>query len=77
MLQQEFVQTQTTLSERSVKNVLSLLSGGATIPFISRYRKEQTGGLDEVQVAFIRNEAKRYDDIKKKKKTIVSAIEEQ
>ncbi|MDG1330691.1 MAG: Tex family protein [Crocinitomicaceae bacterium] len=77
MLQQEFVQTQTTLPERGVKNVLSLLSEGATIPFIARYRKEKTGGLDEVQIASIRDEAKRFDDLISRQLTIVSAIEEQ
>ena len=63
MLQQEFVQTQTALPQRGVQSVLRLLSEGATIPFIARYRKEQTGGLDEVQVASIRDQAKRFDEI--------------
>jgi len=77
MLQQEFVQTQTALPERGVKNVLSLLAGGATVPFVARYRKEQTGGLDEVQIAAIRDEAKKFDDIISRQQTIVSAIDEQ
>ena len=41
------------IAERQVSNTLSLLNGGATIPFISRYRKEATGGLDEVQIGII------------------------
>ena len=77
MHQQEFVQTQTTLPEKGVKNVLSLLSDGATIPFIARYRKERSGGLDEVEIAAIRDEAKRFDDLIARQKTIISAIEEQ
>ena len=77
MLQQEFVQTQTALPERGIKSVLTLLSDGATVPFIARYRKEQTGGLDEVQIAAIRDEAKKFDDIISRQQTIISAIQEQ
>lgn len=77
MHQQKFVQTQTTLPEKGVKNVLTLLSEGATIPFIARYRKERTGELDEVEIAAIRDEAKRFDDLIARQKTIMSAIEEQ
>lgn len=74
---QEFVQTQTNLSERGVKNVLSLLNDGATIPFIARYRKEQTGGMDEVEISTIRDEAKNYEEIIARQKTIITSIEEQ
>lgn len=77
MTQQEFVQTQTTLRDEGVKNTLALLLEGATIPFIARYRKERTGGLDEVEIAAIRDEAKRYDDLITRQQTIISAIEEQ
>lgn len=77
MQQQNFIQNNLGLQERSIKNVLNLLSEGATVPFISRYRKEMSGGLDEVQIAAIRDEAKRFDDIIARQKTIVSAIEEQ
>lgn len=77
MNQQDFIQKNIGLTERSIKNVLGLFSEGATVPFISRYRKEMTGGMDEVQVANIRDEAKRYDDIVARQKTILSAIEEQ
>lgn len=77
MTQQEFVQTQTTLRDEGVKNTLALLLEGATIPFIARYRKERTGGLDEVEIAAIRDEAKRYDDLIARQQTIISAIEEQ
>ncbi|MDX2359831.1 MAG: Tex family protein [Crocinitomicaceae bacterium] len=77
MQQFEFVQRNLSIGERSIKNVLSLFREGSTVPFISRYRKEMTGGMDEVQVANIRDEAKKYDDIKHRQGTIVSAIEEQ
>lgn len=77
MQQQEFVQTQTTLPEKGIQNVLTMISEGATIPFMARYRKERTGGLDEVEIAAIRDEAKRFDDLISRQQTIISAIEEQ
>lgn len=60
-----------------VRNTLKLLEGGATIPFISRYRKEATGGLDEVKIADISNWLDKLKDISKRKDTILSTIEEQ
>ncbi len=77
MQQFEFIQQRTALAEKSVRNVLTLLSEGATVPFIARYRKEKTGALDEVEIATIRDEAKRFDDLVARQKTILSAIEEQ
>ena len=74
---QEFVQNSTGLPEKSVRNVIELLAEGATIPFIARYRKERTNGLDEVQIAQIRDEAKLFEDLTSRQKTIISAIEEQ
>ena len=65
------------ISERQVKNTLQLLDDGATIFFISRYRKERTGGLDEIQIADISGEYKRLLDLQKRKETIVGSIEEQ
>ena len=65
------------LPERGVENTLQLLSLGCTIPFISRYRKELTGGLDEVQIADISEQYVRLNDIAKRKETIVKTIEEQ
>ena len=65
------------LPERGVENTLQLLSSGCTIPFISRYRKELTGGLDEVQIADISEKYVRLNDIAKRKETIVKTIEEQ
>lgn len=65
------------LTSWQVRNTLKLLEGGATIPFISRYRKEATGGLDEVKIADISNWLDKLKDISKRKDTILSTIEEQ
>jgi protein Tex len=77
MEKQAYIIGNTGLQSRSVQNTIALLSEGATVPFISRYRKEQTGGLDEVQVAQIRDLAKRHDELIARQLTILSAIEEQ
>lgn len=60
-----------------IENTLKLLTGGATIPFISRYRKEATGGLDEVQVSDIHTRYEKLCELAKRKETILSTIEEQ
>ena len=65
------------IAERQVENTLSLLNGGATIPFISRYRKEATGGLDEVQIGEIKERYDKLSEIAKRKETILKTIEEQ
>ena len=62
---------------RGVESVVKLLSEGATIPFISRYRKEATGGLDEVQVANIKNEYNKYSELTKRKDFILKSISDQ
>ena len=62
---------------RQIEQTLALLDGGATIPFISRYRKEATGGMDEVQVEDIKNRYERLQETSKRKSTILSSIEEQ
>ena len=67
----------TQLAKHRVQNVLGLLSNGATIPFIARYRKEVTGSMDEVQIANIQQEAKKLDDLAKRKETVLKSIEEQ
>ena len=72
-----FIQSQTAYSEKSIKNTIDLLNEGATIPFISRYRKEMTGGLDELQIAEIRDLAKKLDETLSRQKTILGSIEEQ
>ena len=65
------------LPEHGVENTLKLLDEGCTIPFISRYRKERTGGLDEVQITAISNRAELLQEIAKRKETVVKTITEQ
>ena len=71
------VATALSIAEKQVAHTLELLEGGATIPFISRYRKEATGGLDEVQIENIRNAYDKLVETVKRKDTILSAIEAQ
>lgn len=65
------------LSERSVTNTLQLIDEGCTIPFISRYRKERTGNLDEVQITAISDAYDKLKEISKRKDTVVKTITEQ
>ena len=65
------------LSVEAVGNTLSLLEEGCTIPFISRYRKERTGALDEVQIAAISDENERLKEIQKRKETVIKTITDQ
>lgn len=64
------------LSEKYVQNTVNLLIEGATIPFISRYRKEMTGGLDEVQIATIHEQYEKLMEIAKRKETILKTIDD-
>lgn len=64
------------LNETQVKAVLDLLDGGATMPFISRYRKEATGGLDEVQIGDIQRLQKEITELEKRREFILKTIEE-
>ncbi|WP_077154487.1 Tex family protein [Bacteroides bouchesdurhonensis] len=65
------------IPEKQISSTLQLLAEGATIPFISRYRKEVTGGLDEVQIENIKEQHDKLCDITKRKETILSTINEQ
>jgi len=65
------------IQETQVINTVALLEEGATIPFISRYRKERTGSLDELQIEAIKNEKERIEDLLKRKETILKSIQEQ
>lgn len=65
------------ISEKQIGQTLSLLDDGATIPFISRYRKEMTGELDEVQIESIRTHYEKLKETAKRKETIVATIREQ
>jgi len=73
----QFVANDLQLSLNNVRNTISLLEDGATIPFVSRYRKERTGGLDEVQIEQIANAYDKYLDIDKRKETILNSLVEQ
>ena len=64
-----------SLPESRVERTVTLLQGGATIPFITRYRKEATGGLDEVQVGAVRDQLERLNALETRKRTVRSAIE--
>ena len=65
------------ISEKQISSTLHLLGEGATIPFISRYRKEATGGLNEVQIEQIKEQHDKLCDIAKRKETILGTITEQ
>lgn len=71
------IATALNITERQVKNTITLLEGGATIPFISRYRKESTSGLNEVQIGEIKERHDKLCEIAKRKDTILNTIEEQ
>ena len=60
-----------------VRNTIGLLESGATIPFISRYRKEMTGGLNEVQITDVKNWLDKLTELKARKDTILNALEKQ
>lgn len=73
----EFIQQAVTASPKSIENTLSLLNEACTIPFIARYRKDRTGNLDEVAIEKIAKYKELYDNIVKRKESIISSIEEQ
>ncbi len=70
----KLIATALNLQERAVANTLALLEEGCTIPFISRYRKERTGGLDEVQIAAISDRYDRLKEMAKRKETVTKTI---
>jgi S1 RNA binding domain protein len=71
------IATSLELNQTKVANTLALLDEGCTIPFISRYRKEKTGGLDEVQIANISQWKDKLTELAKRKETICKTIDEQ
>ena len=73
----KIISQELSLSEKNVGNVLDLLDEGCTIPFISRYRKERTGAMDEVQIAQISNRNDQLKELAKRKETVLNTIEEQ
>lgn len=72
-----FVTQKSGFESRYIKNLLGLLDEGATIPFISRYRKEMTGSMDEVQVGQVREIYEQFKELEKRKKTVLESIEQQ
>ncbi len=75
--QLKYILSQLQLPEQSVKNTIELLNADCTIPFISRYRKERTGNLDEVQIGDIVKYKEQFEALEKRKKAILKALEEQ
>lgn len=73
----QMIAAELKLPAHRIDNTLKLLQGGATIPFISRYRKEATGGLDEVQIGDIQTRYEKLCELSKRKETVLSTIEEQ
>ena len=73
----QFIQNQTNIAPKSIEATIKLLSEDCTIPFVSRYRKDQTGNLDEVQIEAISKLNKQFDEITKRKESILKSIEEQ
>jgi uncharacterized protein len=71
------ISSKLNLQEKNVVSVIKLLEEGATIPFISRYRKEMTGSMDEEQVGFVKEELARLKELDKRKETILKTIDEQ
>ena len=77
MLLLNYIQSKTNLSETSIKNTVTLLNQDCTVPFISRYRKEATGNLDEVEIGAIVKYKEEFETLEKRKATILKALEEQ
>lgn len=77
MTHEHIIASELTLTEKQVRATLALLGEGATVPFISRYRKEITGSLDEVQVTNIRDRFQQLQDLDKRKEAVLKSIEEQ
>ncbi|GAB2774599.1 Tex family protein [Rhabdobacter roseus] len=65
------------VSEKQVRNTIQLLDEGATVPFLSRYRKEATGGLDEVQIGNIKDTYQKQQEVEKRREAILKSIDEQ
>ena len=72
-----YIVRHTHLSEKSVENTVSLLNQDCTVPFISRYRKELTGNLDEVQIGSIVEYKNQFEALEKRKAAIIKAVAEQ
>ncbi len=73
----QYISTQVSAPEKNIQNTLDLLAEDNTIPFISRYRKDKTGNLDEVVIEQIAKLSKQFDEIVKRKESVLKSIEEQ
>ncbi|MDX9852885.1 MAG: Tex family protein [Tenuifilaceae bacterium] len=73
----DLISAELSIKNWQVSNVARLIDEGATIPFISRYRKEQTGSLDEVAVAAVKEKLAKFEELEKRKQTVLTTIEEQ
>ena len=76
-IMERYISQSLGLAQQAVSNTLKLLAEGATIPFISRYRKEATGGLDEVKIAAIDTAYTKLQELQKRKETVLATIGEQ
>ncbi|QLE00759.1 RNA-binding transcriptional accessory protein [Galbibacter sp. BG1] len=72
-----YIEKRVTIPKKSIENTVALIDQDCTIPFISRYRKEATGNLDEVQVGEIVNLKKEFETLQKRKESILKSLEEQ
>ena len=70
----KFISEKLQKKDWQVEHCLELLSEGATVPFISRYRKERTGGLDEVEVAEVKYGKLKFEELDKRKDTIIKSL---
>src|SRR5574344_619946 len=73
----KIIAAQLKLREQAVENTLELLEEGCTIPFISRYRKEKTGNMDEVNIEAIAQANEKLKEMAKRKETILKTIDDQ
>ncbi len=73
----DYIKSQTEIRDISIINTLKLISEDCTVPFIARYRKEMTGNLDELEIGKILSLKKTFDELEKRKNTVLKAIEEQ
>ena len=73
----QFIQQNISIQEKQINAVLQLLSEDCTIPFIARYRKDKTGNLGEVEIEQIQKLSKNFDEIQKRKESVLKSIEEQ
>ncbi len=68
---------QAGVTDKQAKNTIALFEEGATVPFIARYRKEATGGLDEVEIGNVKDAWQRQQEVEKRREAILKSIEEQ